>query len=196
MDCQVRRFIIETKQRSDPQVTIYRVNIERWNGNAVSVRDPGTFTGAAPAAIRDVLEIVLGRNCAREFDRPIKPDAHSRAADEREQRRTHLAMHIDHQIVFRAPDLFEQTKEAEPSAPSLAGFREFASGEENHIRERGMMADDLRVLRRDKPVNARTWITRAQFYQHRDRMHDIAERRRFDQQNARELGGLKVRARL
>jgi len=37
---QIRRFIIETKQRSDPQVTINRVNIERRNGNAVSVRDP------------------------------------------------------------------------------------------------------------------------------------------------------------
>src|SRR4029077_11382667 len=167
MDRQVRLFIIETKQRSDPQVTIYRVNIERWNGNAVSVRDPRTFTGTAPAAIRDVLEIVLGRNCAREFDRAIKPDAHSRAADEREQSRTHLAMHVDHQIVFRAPDLFEQIKKADRSAPSLAGLREFASGEENHTRERGMMADDLRILRRDQPVNSRTRITRAQFYQHR-----------------------------
>src|SRR4029077_5858216 len=160
VDCQVRRFIIETKQKSDPQVTIYRVNIERWNGNAVSVRDPGTFTGATPAAVRDVLEIVLGRNCAREFDRPIKPDAHSRAADQREQSGPHLAMHVDHQIVFRAPDLFEQIKKAERSAPSLARFREFASSEENHTRERGMMTDDLRILRRDQPVNARTRITR------------------------------------
>src|SRR6478736_9059734 len=159
MDCQVRRLIIKTKQRSDPQVAINRVDIERRNGNAVSVRDPGTFTGAAPAAVRDVLEIVLGRNCAREFDRPIKPDAHSRAADEREQSRTNLAMHVDHQIVFRAPDLFEQIKEDERSAPSLAGLREFASGEENHIRERGMMADDLRILRRDEPVNSRTRVT-------------------------------------
>jgi len=105
-------------------------------------------------------------------------------------------MHIDHQIVFRPPDLFEQIKKAQRRAQSLAWLREFAAGEKNHIRERGMMADDLRVLRRDKPVNARTWITRAQFYQHRDRMHDIAERGRFDQQNARELGGLEARARL
>jgi hypothetical protein len=167
------------------------MNIERRNGNAVSVRDPGTFTGAAPAAVRDVLEIVLRRNCAREFDRPIKPDAHSRAADEREQSRTDLAMHVDHQIVFRAADLFEQIKKAERSAPFLSGLREFASGEENHIRERWMMTDDLRILRRDQPVNARTRITRTQFYQHWDRMHNIAERRRFDQQNARELGSLK-----
>ena len=181
MDCQVRRFIIETKQRSDPQVTINRVNIERRNGNSVSVRDPGTFAGAAPAVFRDVLEIVLGRNCAREFDRPIKPDAHSRAADQREQSRTHLAMHVDHQIVFRAPDLFEQIEEAQRGAPFLAGLREIASREENHIRERGMMTDDLRVLGGDQPVNARTRITRTQFYQHRDRMHDVAERRRLDQ---------------
>ena len=152
------------------------MNIERWNGNAVSVRDPGTFTGAAPAVVRDVLEIVLGRNCAREFDRPIEPDAHSRTADEREQSRTHLAMHIDHQIVFRAPDLFEQIEEAQRGAPSLAGLREIASREENHIRERGMMTDDLRVLGRDQPVNARTGITRTQFYQHWDRVHDVAER--------------------
>src|SRR5580765_4974243 len=134
MDCEVWRFIIETQQRSDPQVTIYSVNIERRNGNAVSVRDPGTFTGAAPAAVWDVLEIVLGRNCAREFDRPIKPDAHSRAANKREQSRTHLAMHVDHQIVFRAPDLFEQIKKAQRRAPFLPGLQEIASLEENHIR--------------------------------------------------------------
>src|ERR1044071_10492574 len=88
MDCEVRRFIIETKQRSDPQVTINGVNIERRNGNAVCVRDPGTFARAAPAVVRDVFEVVRGRNCAREFDRPITPDPDSRATDEREQSRT------------------------------------------------------------------------------------------------------------
>ena len=38
------------------------------------------------------------------------------------------------------------------------------------------MTDDLRVLGCDQPVNARTRITRAQLYQHWDRMHDVAER--------------------
>src|SRR6476660_748145 len=155
MDCQVRRFIIETKQRSDPQVTIYRVNIERWNGNAVSVRDPGTLAGAAPAAVRDILEIVLRRNCAREFDRPIKPDTHSRAADEREQSRTHLAMHVDHQIIFRATDLLEQIKEGEHDAPFLTWLEEIATRKENHSRQRGMMTNDLGILRCNQPINAR-----------------------------------------
>jgi hypothetical protein len=68
-------------------------------------------------------------------------------------------MHIDHQIVFRAPDLFEQIEEAQRGAPSLAGLREIASREENDIRERGMMTDDLRVLGRNQPVNAGTGIT-------------------------------------
>src|ERR1044072_3377200 len=122
MDCQVWRLIIETKQRPDPEITIDGVNIQCRNGNAVSVRDPGTFAGAAPAVVRDVLEIVLGRNCARESNGPIKPDAHSRATDEREQSRTHLPMHIDHQIVIRAPDLFEQIEEAKHGPPSLAGL--------------------------------------------------------------------------
>ena len=63
MDCKVRRLIIKTKQASDPQVTIDRVDVERRNGNAVRVRDPGTFAGAAPAVVRNVLEIVLGGNC-------------------------------------------------------------------------------------------------------------------------------------
>src|SRR5215471_16115523 len=121
MNCQVRRFIIEPKQRSDPQVTINRVNIERGNGNAVCVRDPRTFAGAAPAMARYIFEIVLCGNCAPEFNGPIKPDANTRTADEREQSRTHLAMHVDHQIIFRATDLFEQTEEAEYRAPSLAG---------------------------------------------------------------------------
>ena len=57
------------------------------------------------------------------------------------------------------------------------------------------MTDNLRVLRRDQPVNSRTRITRTQFHQHWDRMHNVAERGRFDQQDARELGGLQVRGR-
>src|SRR5262245_55894950 len=101
-------------------------------------------------------------------------------------------MHVDHQVVFRAPDLFKEIEEAEHGAPSLARLREIATRKENHIRERGMMTDDLRVFRRDQPVNSRMRITRTQFYQHRDRMHDVAERRRFDQQDARELGGMKT----
>src|SRR5262245_24888448 len=164
MDCQVRWFIIETKQRSDPQVTINRVNIERPNGNAVRVCDPRTFAGAAPTVARDVLKIVLGRNCAREFNRSIKSDAHSRAADERKQGRTHLPMHVDHQVVFRAPDLFEQIEETQRRAPSLARLRKIASRKEDHIRECGMMTNDLRVLRRDQPINSRTRITRTEFY--------------------------------
>src|SRR5215472_12180701 len=127
MDLQVRRFVIETKQRSDPQVSINGMNIEGRDGNPMSVRNPGTFAGTAPAAAWDVPEIVLDRNCAREFNRPIKPDAHSRPTDEREQSRTHLAMHVDHEIVFRTPDLFEQKEEAEHGAPFLAGLREIAT---------------------------------------------------------------------
>src|SRR6516164_9379402 len=107
MDCQLRGFIIETKQRSDPQITVDRVNIERRDWNAMSVRDPRTFAGAAPTVARDVLKIVLGRNCARELDRPIKSNPNSCAADEGKQSRAHLAMHVDHQIISRAPDLFE-----------------------------------------------------------------------------------------
>src|SRR6187551_3276443 len=159
MDCQVRRLIVETKQRSDPQVTINRMDIESRNGNAVSVRDPGTFAGAAPAAVRDVLEIVLGRNCPREFNRPIKSDADACAADEREQSRTQLAMHIDHQIIFGAPDLLEQIEEAERGAPLLAGLQEITTREQEHIRESGMMTNDFGVLRRNQPINARTRIT-------------------------------------
>src|SRR5437867_10908883 len=121
------------------------MNIECWNRNAVCVRNPGTFARAAPAVVRDILEVVLGGNCAREFDGAIKSDADSRAADQSEQSRTHLAVHVDHQIVFRAPDLFEQIEKAEHSAPPLAGLREIASSKENHIRERGMMRDDLGI---------------------------------------------------
>ena len=100
-------------------------------------------------------------------------------------------MHVDHQIVFGAPNLLEQIEEAQRRAPSLTGLRKVATRKENHVRERGMMTDDLRILRRDQPVNSRTRITRTQLYQHWNRMHHVAERGRFDQQNARELGGLK-----
>src|SRR5215470_6729513 len=119
---------------------------------------------------------MLGRNCARKFDRPIKSNPNSCAADEGKQSRTHLAMHVDHQVVLRAPDLLEQIEEAECGAPFLSRLREIATRKENHIRERGMMTDHLGIIRRDQPVNSRTGITRAQLYQHWDRMHNVAQR--------------------
>src|SRR5438477_11234290 len=99
-------------------------------------------------------------------------------------------MHVDHQMVFRALNLLEQIEEAQRRARSLAGLRKVATRKENHVRERGMMRDELRILRRDQPVNSRTRITRTQRYQHWNRMHQFAERGRFEQQNARALGGL------
>ena len=106
-----------------------------------------------------------------------------------EKSRTHLAMHVDHQIVFRAANLFEQIEKCQHRAPSAPALREIAPRKKNDIRERRMAAHDFRVLRRDQPVNPRTRITRAQLHQHRDRMHNIAQRRGLDQQNPRELGG-------
>jgi len=59
-----------------------------------------------------------------------------------------------------------------------------------------MMTNYLRILRRDQPINSRAGITRTQFYQHGDRMHDVAKRRRFDQQDAGEFCRLQVGLRL
>ncbi len=100
-------------------------------------------------------------------------------------------MHIDHQIVFRTPDLFEQIEKAQHRPPLLPALREIAPRKKDHVRERGMMAHDLRVFRGNKPVNPRLRIARAQLDQHRDRVHDVAQRRRLDQQNARELSRLQ-----
>src|SRR2546423_8522795 len=109
-----------------------------------------------------VFEIVLGGNCKRPFDWSIKPDAHARATDEREKSRTHLAVHVDHQIVLRAANLFEQIEKIQHRAPPATSFRKIAPGKKNDIRKRRMAAHDFRVLRRDQPVNPRTRITRAQ----------------------------------
>jgi hypothetical protein len=89
--------------------------------------------------------------------------------------------------------LFKQIEETPCRTPPLAGLREIAPRKEDHIRERGMMTDDLCVLRRNQPIDSRTRITRAQFYQHRDRVNNVAECGRLDQQNARELDGLQIR---
>src|SRR6516164_3024734 len=103
---------------------------------------------------------MLGRNCARESDRPIKSNQNSRAADEREQSRTHLAMHVDHQIVFGAPDLLEQIEEAECGAPFLSRLGEIATRKEYHIRESVMMADRPRILPREQLFQSRPPTTR------------------------------------
>src|SRR6266576_3515094 len=63
----------------------------------------------------------------------------------------------------------------------------------NDIGERRMAAHELSVFRRDQPVNARPRITRAQLHKHWDRMDDVTEGRRFDQQNAREPCRLQCR---
>src|SRR2546430_8006384 len=60
---------------------------------------------------RYVLQSVLRRNCQCAFDWSIKSDPHAGAADESEKSRTHLTMHVDDQIIFRAADLLEQIKE-------------------------------------------------------------------------------------
>ena len=57
-----------------------------------------------------------------------------------------------------------------------------------------MAAHDLSVLRRDQPVDPRCRITRAQFHQNRQRMQDVAQARKFNQQNPRELCGLQRRS--
>ena len=102
-------------------------------------------------------------------------------------------MHVDDQIVFRTPDLLKQIEERYHCAPSPAALREIASRKKNDIGERRMAAHDLSVFRRDQPVNARPRITRAQLHKHWDRMDDVTEGRRFDQQNAREPCRLQCR---
>ncbi len=102
-------------------------------------------------------------------------------------------MHVDDQIVFRAANLFEQIEKRHHCAPSSAASREIVPRKKNDIRQCWMTADDLRVLRRDQPVNSRARITRAQPHKQRDGMDDVAQRRRFDQQNARELCRLQSR---
>ena len=63
MDRQIRRLIIETKQRSHPEVTIDRVNIERRNGMrcvyiSMNLRVRRANRGS------ECLEIVFSGNCA------------------------------------------------------------------------------------------------------------------------------------
>ena len=142
---------------------------------------------------RHIFQIVLGRNGERTLDRPIKSDAHSRAADEREKSRAYLTVHVDDQIVFRAANLFEQFEKCHQRTPSAAALRKIPAGKKNDIGQRWMAADDLRVLRGDQPVNPRMRITCAQLHKQRNSVDDVAQGRRFDQQNARELCGLQSR---
>src|SRR2546430_3849400 len=109
-------------------------------------------------------------------DWSIKSDPHAGAADESEKSRTHLTMHVDDQIIFRAADLLEQIKERHQCAPFMAGLREIAPRKKNNIGERRMAAHDFGVLRGDQPVNPRVRVSRAQLYQHRYRVDDVAER--------------------
>src|SRR4029450_2825120 len=102
-----------------------------------------------------IFEIVLGGNCKRPLDWSIKADAHARAADEREKSRTHLAMHVNHQIVLRAANLFEQIEKIQHRAPPTTLLRKIAPSKKNDVRQRWMAAHDLRVLRSGEPGNAR-----------------------------------------
>lgn len=125
---------------------------------------------------RYVLQSVLRRNCQCAFDWSIKSDPHTGAADESEKSRTHLTMHVDDQIIFRPADLLEQIKECYQCAPFMAGLREIATRKKNNIRECRMAAYNFGVLRGDQPINSRVRVSRAQLYQHRYRVDDVAER--------------------
>src|SRR6266576_3560778 len=142
---------------------------------------------------RYVLQSVLRRNSQCAFDWSIKSDPHAGAADESEKSRTHLTMHVDDQIIFRAADLLEQIKERHQCAPSSAARREIAPRKQNDIIERRMAAHDFGVLGGDQPVNARARITCSQLHQDWDCMDDIAQGRRLDDQNSREFRGLQFR---
>src|ERR1043166_10249729 len=77
--------------------------------------------------------------------------------------------------------------------PSSAALRKIASFKWNDIRERRMAAHDFSVLRRDQPIDPRCRVTCAQLHKHGQRMDDVAQARKFDQQNAREFYGLQSR---
>src|SRR6476660_7032185 len=113
-------------------------------------------------------------------DGPIKSNAHRRSADKSEKSRARLTVQIDHQIVLRAADLLKQIKKRQHRMPSAAALREIAKRKKNDIRECRMTPHNLRVLRRDQPVDPRSWITRAQLHHHRQRMDDVAQARKFD----------------
>ena len=83
------------------------MNIERRDGNTVRICHPRAFPRASPAMARYVLEVVLSRNCASGFEGSIKSDAYSGSTDQGEKRRTHLAVQINDEVVFRAANFFE-----------------------------------------------------------------------------------------
>ncbi len=108
MDCEIRRLVVQTEHRRDPEVAIDCVHIERRDGNAVRICHPRAFPRASPAVARYVLEVMFSRNCESGFDRSIKSNAHPSSADEGEKRRTHLAVQINDEVVFGAVNLLEQ----------------------------------------------------------------------------------------
>src|SRR5436190_4367155 len=125
------------------------MHVERRNRDAVCVYHPRTLTCAAPAMAGHIFEILLGGNCNCPFDRSIEPNAHASAADKREKSRTQLAMHVDHQIVLCATNLFEQIEKFQHCAPSPTWFGEIAPGKKDDIRKRRMIMHDFRVLGRN-----------------------------------------------
>ncbi len=80
------------------------------------------------------MNLPVSRNCESGFDRSIKSDAHPSSADEGEKRRTHLAVQIDDEIVFRAANLFEQSEKRAHRLPFAVTPGKVATRKKHDIR--------------------------------------------------------------
>ena len=92
--------------------------------------------------------------------RAVETDAYRGPASQGEQQRPKLAVEIDNQVVAGVPEAGQQSHQASGGGPTPAEVRAIAAGEQHHIRQGRMMADQLGVLGGDQPVDARRRIAR------------------------------------
>ena len=130
--------------------------------------------------------MVLGLS-PRPANRPVEANAYRRAGCERDQGRPHLAVYIDHELITGPPQSGQQPYQLSGGAPVAANSRELLPIEEHDPGESRVMPHQFCVFRSDEPVDLRTGETEPQFRQQRDGMHDVAERRRLNQQDAAKI---------
>jgi len=101
---KVGRARIEAEQRSDAQIMVDHVNIERRQRKTMGIEQPRAFPCSLPGMFAEVVSH-LPRIAPGLGTRLLESDPHGRARRVGQERRSCLTVEIDDQIITGLPEL-------------------------------------------------------------------------------------------
>ena len=178
--------VVEPEHRSDGEIAVDRVHLERGQRDEMRVGKPASFAGALPGVLARFI-----RKFARHFfpaarDRFAETDPHRRRGCPCAQSAAQLTLQIEDEVITGGAQPrgqargIRQWRETPRPGPFLA--REFED-----VIDRRMRLQEFGDRRRHQPIDLRGRITAPQLVQHRECVHHVADGRQLDQQNLAEV---------